>query len=187
MDRKTRDFYHIQDKVDLCWRYADSGGMVDVAAIHDIEKQIAALTVNLEPLSPPINQLLDLYNQKISIIQGLLKTDQRPGEEDQKTREKRSETDVTLSSSGMGFFSEKSAEEYSVIEIDMYLETTNCEVILRATIMECRVSADSENPGNWLRVRFEKGQEREADVILAHVTNRQIEKLERQESARSET
>ena len=187
MDRKTRDFYHIQDKVDLCWRYADSGGMVDVAAIHDIEKQIAALTISLEPLSPPINQLLDLYNQKISIIQGLLKTDQRPGEEDQKTREKRSETDVTLSSSGMGFFSEKSAEEYSVIEIDMYLETTKCEVILRATIMECRVSADSENPGNWLRVRFEKGQEREADVILAHVTNRQIEKLERQESARSET
>ena len=81
----------------------------------------------------------------------------------------------------MGFFSEKSAEEYSVIEIDMYLETTDCEVILRATIMECRVSADSENPGNWLRVRFEKGQEKEADVILAHVTNRQIEKLKRQE------
>ena len=84
MDRKTRDFYHIQDKVDLCWRYADSGGMVDVAAIRDIEKQIAALTIDLEPLSSPISQLLDLYNQKISIIQGLLKTDQRPGEEDQK-------------------------------------------------------------------------------------------------------
>ena len=187
MDRKTRDFYHIQDKVDLCWRYADSSGPANMSAIYDIEREIAALTTDLEPLSSRVNQLLDLYNQKISLLQGLLKTGQGPGKEDQETRERRSKTDVTLSSSGMGFFSEKSAEEYSVIEIDMYLETTNCEVILRATIMECRVSADSENPGNWLRVRFEKGQEKEADVILAHVTNRQIEKLERQESARSET
>ena len=186
MDRKTRDFYHIQDKVDLCWRYADSSGPANMSAIYDIEREIAALTTDLEPLSSRVNQLLDLYNQKISLLQGLLKTGQGPGEEDQETGERRSKTDVTLSSSGMGFFSEKSAEEYSVIEIDMYLETTNCEVILRATIMECRVSADSENPGNWLRVRFEKGQEKEADVILAHVTNRQIEKLERQESARSE-
>ena len=187
MDRKTRDFYHIQDKVDLCWRYADSSGPANMSAIYDIERQIATLTADLEPLSSRVNQLLDLYNQKISLLQGLLKTGQGPGEEDQETSERRSKTDVTLSSSGMGFFSEKSAEEYSLIEIDMYLETTNCEVILRATIMECRVSADSENPGNWLRVRFEKGQEKEADVILAHVTNRQIEKLERQESARSET
>ena len=187
MDRKTRDFYHIQDKVDLCWRYADSSGPANMSAIYDIEREIAALTTDLEPLSSRVNQLLDLYNQKISLLQGLLKTGQGPGEEDQETSQRRSKTDVTLSSSGMGFFSEKSAEEYSLIEIDMYLETTNCEVIRRATIMECRVLADSENPGNWLRVRFEKGQEKEADVILAHVTNRQIEKLERQESARSET
>ena len=69
----------------------------------------------------------------------------------------------------------------------MYLETIDCQVILRATIMECRVSADSENHGNWLRVRFAKGQEKEAKVILAHVANRQIEKLERQKGARSET
>ena len=187
MDRKTRDFYHIQDKVDLCWRYADSGGRSNVPAIHDIEKQIAVLTIDLEPLSSPINQLLDLYDQKIAVLQGLLNTRQGPGGEDHENIERRLETDVTLSSSGMGFFSEKSAEEYSIIEIDMYLETTECEVMLRGTIMECRVSADSENPGNWLRVRFEKGQEKEADAILAHVTNRQIEKLKRQESARLET
>jgi hypothetical protein len=166
MDRKTRDFYHIQDKVDLCWRYADSSGPANMSAIYDIERQIAALTADLEPLSSRVNQLLDLYNQKISLLQGLLKTGQGPGEEDQETSERRSKTDVTLSSSGMGFFSEKSAEEYSVIEIDMYLETTNCEVILRATIMECRVSADSENPGNWLRVRFEKGQEKKQTLFL---------------------
>ena len=142
MDRKTRDFYHIQDKVDLCWRYADSVGTSNVPEIHDIEKQIAVLTIDLEPLSSPVNQLLDLYNQKIAVLQGLLNTGRRPGGDDHENREQRLETDVTLSSSGMGFFSEKSAEEYSVIEIDMYLETTDCEVILRATIMECRVSKD---------------------------------------------
>ena len=187
MDRKTRDFYHIQDKVGLRWRYAASGSVSTVSATDDIESKIAELTINLAPLPAEFSELLDLYDQKISVLQSLLNSGHKAGGEDWEHKQKRSETDVTLSSSGMGFFSEKSAEEYSIIEIDMYLETTHCEVMLRATIMECRVSADSENPGNWLRVRFEKGQEKEADAILAHVTNRQIEKLKRQESARSET
>ena len=187
MDRKTRDFYHIQDKVGLRWRYAASGSVSTVSATDDIERKIAELTIDLAPLPAEFSELLDLYDRKISVLQSLLNTGHRAGGEDWEHKQKRSETDVTLSSSGMGFFSEESAEEYSIIEIDMYLETTDCEVMLRATIMECRVSADSENPGNWLRVRFEKGQDKEADAILAHVTNRQIEKLKRQESARSET
>ena len=187
MDRKTRDFYHIQDKLSLRWRYAASDSMTTVSAIYDVERKIKALTIDLDPLPAAFSELLDLYDQKISMLQSSLSAGQKTGGEDWEHSRNRSKTDVTLSSSGMGFFSEKSAEEYSTIEIDMHLETIDCQVILRATIMECRVSADSENPGNWLRVRFAKGQEKEAKVILAHVTNRQIEKLERQESARSET
>ena len=187
MDLKTRDFYHIQDKLSLRWRYAASDSMSTVSAICDVDRKITALTIDLEPLPAAFSELLDLYDQKISMLQSPRNAGQKTGGEDWEHSKNRSKTDVTLSSSGMGFFSEKRAEEYSEIEIDMYLETIDCQVILRATIMECRVSADSENPGNWLRVRFAKGQEKETKIILAHVTNRQIEKLERQESARSET
>jgi len=52
--------------------------------------------------------------------------------------------------------------------------------------LESRLSADSEKPGYWVRVRFDRYQEQEVDHLLAHVTQRQIEKLQRKSDNKSD-
>ena len=81
--------------------------------------------------------------------------------------------------SGIGFFSQKSIDEDAVIEILLYLDTVDKELNLEASVLESRVSADSENPGFWIRTRFTRKQDQKIDLLLAHVSQRQIEKLER--------
>ena len=82
MDRKTRDFYHIQDKLSLRWRYAASDSMTTVSAIYDVERKITALTIDLDPLPAAFSELLDLYDQKISMLQSSLSAGQKTGGED---------------------------------------------------------------------------------------------------------
>ena len=91
----------------------------------------------------------------------------------------RRRVEVSLSSSGMGFFSQESIDEDAVIEIVLYLDTVDKELNLEASVLESRVSADSENPGFWVRTRFTRKQDQKIDLLLAHVSQRQIEKLER--------
>ena len=66
-----------------------------------------------------------------------------------------------------------------MIEISLYLDTVDTELDLEASVLESRVSADSENPGFWVRTRFTRKQDHKIDLLLAHVSQRQIEKLER--------
>ena len=93
--------------------------------------------------------------------------------------EKKQTVEVSLSSSGMGFFSESFAEDDSRVEISLTLGTFDLTVDFSATVVECRLSADSENPGYWIRVRFAKDQDQQIDQLLAHVTQRQIQRLQR--------
>ena len=79
----------------------------------------------------------------------------------------------------MGFFSESFADDDSKVEISLTLGTVELSVDFSATVLECRLSADSENPGYWIRVRFARDQDKQIDQLLAHVTQRQIERLQR--------
>jgi hypothetical protein len=125
--------------------------------------------------------------QKISLLEKALdyQNDDRPLNvlEERKGVE---EVEVSLSSSGMGFFSEVIAEEDAHVEIDLTLETMGFNVRMGATVLESRLSADSEKPGYWVRVRFDRYQEQEVDHLLAHVTQRQIEKLQRKSDNKSD-
>ena len=85
--------------------------------------------------------------------------------------------DVSLSGSGMGYFSLTNAEEglsggdaTAIIEV---------EITVRMIIIESRVSANAENPGFWLRGRFVEDQDKQVDAIVAHVNQRQFEQLQR--------
>jgi hypothetical protein len=77
------------------------------------------------------------------------------------------------------FFSEALAEDDSHIEINLTLDSVGMDITMNANVLECRLSADSENPGYWIRARFSKDQEQNIDHLIAHVTQRQIAKLER--------
>ena len=86
----------------------------------------------------------------------------------------------------MGFCSEVIAEEDAHVGIDLTLETMGLNIRMGATVLESRLSADSEKPGYWIRVRFDRNQDQEVDHLLAHVTQRQIEKLQRKSDNKSD-
>ena len=121
-----------------------------------------------------------LSNKKISLLESALESsvgNATPADEISNLNKKIVE--VSLSSSGMGFFSDSLADDDAKIEVALTLNTLDLSVNFVATVLECRLSADAENPGYWIRVRFDRNQDQQIDRLLGHVTQRQIEKLER--------
>lgn len=183
MSKKGRDFYHIQDQLPLAWRYSTEARVPIDPEVESLSLRIDELADIIPSSSPEIIALTDLMFQKISILERALtvfSSQDRRGLDLSHSDKKKVE--VSLSSSGLGFFSELFAEEDSEIEIALTLDTVNSDIEMRATVLESRQSADSENPGYWVRVRFTSGQEDLINQIVAHVAQRQIEKLERKES-----
>jgi hypothetical protein len=183
MVKKIRDFYHIQDQIPLTWRYAASLQWVD-SGIDVLSDRINELAQRLSTLGPDAVEFVDLVNQKIDLLEKALAREgetQAPVEHTDLAPKE--EVEVSLSSSGIGFFSKLNAEEEASIDLFLTLETLQTEVQMEATVLECRLSADSENPGYWIRVRFSRNQEQKIDKLLAHVTQRQIDKLNKKPNA----
>ena len=180
MSKKPRDFYHIQDRLCLAWKYISGASSLSSDDIAALTKRIELLSHKIELDTPDLAEFIELMSQKISLLEKALEhqnTDNFSNLVEKQTSAE--EVEVSLSSSGMGFFSEVLAEEDAHVEIDLTLETMDLNIKMGATVLESRLSADSEKPGYWVRVRFDRNQEQEIDQLLAHVTQRQIEKLKR--------
>ena len=180
MSRKSRDFYHIQDQLPLAWRYASTPRQINDSQLEVLSEQINVLAKKLIMSHPELSEFIDLTAKKISLLEQATQGAERNEDSAREiSDEKKQSVEVSLSSSGMGFFSESFAEDDTTVEISLTLPTVDLSVNFSATVLECRLSADSENPGYWIRVRFARDQDRQVDQLLAHVTQRQIEKLQR--------
>ena len=187
MSKKPRDFYHIQDRLCLAWKYISGARSLSSDDIAALTKRIELLSHKIELDTPDLAEFIELMSQKISLLEKALEyqnTDNFSNLVEKQTSME--EVEVSLSSSGMGFFSEVIAEEDAHVEIDLTLETMGFNIRMGATVLESRLSADSEKPGYWVRVRFDRNQEQEVDHLLAHVTQRQIEKLQRKSDNKSD-
>ena len=180
MSRKSRDFYHIQDQLPLAWRYASTPRHINDSQLEVLSEQINDLAKKLIMSHPELSEFIDLTAKKISLLEQATQGAERNEDSAREiSDEKKQIVEVSLSSSGMGFFSESFAEDDATVEICLTLRTVDLSVNFSATVLECRLSADSENPGYWIRVRFGRDQDQQVDQLLAHVTQRQIEKLQR--------
>ena len=180
MSSKARDFYHTQDELNLAWRYLARSQVSASIELDALSAEIESILESLHSYSPEIDKFIDLTQKKISLLEAALQTEVVHTDEANDLVELvRRRVEVSLSSSGMGFFSQESIDEDAVIEIVLYLDTVDKELNLEASVLESRVSADSENPGFWVRTRFTRKQDQKIDLLLAHVSQRQIEKLER--------
>jgi hypothetical protein len=183
MSSKARDFYHIQDQISLAWSYASGKRRWRDLELEVLSNRISEISDKIKPTSADVVTFIELTNKKIQLLESALESTLAEQEAPQQHDSQIKQTvEVSLSSSGMGFFSEKHAEEDSQLELELTLPTVNQDIRMSATVLECRSSADSENPGYWIRVRFSRDQEHEVDQLLAHVTQRQIEKLQRKSS-----
>lgn len=180
MSDKSRDFYHIQDQLPLAWRYLYNRGRADDSALEELTREIDTIANRVLAKNPEVGKLIDLSNKKISLLESALESsvgNATPADEISNLNKKIVE--VSLSSSGMGFFSDSLADDDAKIEVALTLNTLDLSVNFVATVLECRLSADAENPGYWIRVRFDRNQDQQIDRLLGHVTQKQIEKLQR--------
>jgi hypothetical protein len=179
MSDNQRDFYRIQDRLLMSWRPADVEPVSESeSALLVINRELEEELLELNEDSPGTARVLTLLNRKIELLVS-------NGEEGSGTSSNlggfcdKAYVDVSLSGSGMGYFSLTNAEEGTPVEVMLNLESIEVEITVRMVIIESRVSADAENPGFWLRGRFMEDQDKQVDAIVAHVNQRQFEQLQR--------
>ena len=174
-----RDFYRIQDRLLMAWRLADLEPTSETeSALLALNRELEEELLDLNDDSPEIARVLTLLNRKIELLvtsdaEGSGASTNLGGFCD------KAHVDVSLSGSGMGYFSLTNAEEGAAVEVILNLESIDVEITVRMIIIESRVSADAENPGFWLRGRFVEDQDKQVDAIVAHVNQRQFEQLQR--------
>ena len=179
MADNQRDFYRIQDRLLMAWRFADVEPTSKTAsALLTLNRELEEDLLELNEEAPETARILTLLNRKIELLTS-------SSDDDFGTSLNlggfcdKAEVDVSLSGSGMGYFSLTNAEEGSAVEVMLNLDSIDVEITVRMIIIESRVSADAENPGFWLRGRFIEAQEKQVDAIVAHVNQRQFEQLQR--------
>ena len=181
-----RDFYRIQDRLLMAWRHADVEPTSESeSALLAVNREIESELLELNDEHPDVAKALTLLNRKIELLTA------SAAESSESTGNlggfcDKAYVDVSLSGSGMGYFSLTNAEEGSAVEVILNLESIEVEIAVRMVIIESRVSADAENPGFWLRGRFSEDQEKQVDAIVAHVNQRQFEQLQRRAQANGE-
>ena len=69
MSKQSRDFYHIQDKLPLAWRYASSPRRIDDGELETLTRQINDLGKKLVMNNPELAEFIDLSAKKISLLE----------------------------------------------------------------------------------------------------------------------
>ena len=183
MSDHQRDFYRIQDRLLMAWRFAEAEAVNDSELVlRTLDRELEEVLLELHDESPETAKALTLLNRKIDFLISSVQ-----GSSDKPTNLggfcDKALVDVSLSGSGMGYFSVINAEEGSCVEVILNLESIDVEITVRMVIIESRISADSENPGFWLRGRFTEDQDKQVDAVVAHVNQRQFEQLKRRAKA----
>ena len=183
MSDNQRDFYRIQDRLLMAWRHADIEPTSESeSALLAVNREIENELLELNDEHPEVAKALTLLNRKIELLTAAA-ADSSESKGNLGGFCDKAYVDVSLSGSGMGYFSLTNAEEGSAVEVILNLESIEVEIAVRMIIIESRVSADAENPGFWLRGRFLEDQEKQVDAIVAHVNQRQFEQLQRRAQA----
>ncbi|MBL6902444.1 MAG: hypothetical protein ISR31_09470 [Luminiphilus sp.] len=183
MSNNQRDFYRVQDRLLMAWRFIKDEAITESEAVlRTINRELEEELLQLHDESPETATVFTLLNRKIELLMPY-----GQGESDKPTNLggfcDKALVDVSLSGSGMGYFSATNAEEGSYVEVILSLESIDVEITVRMVIIETRISADAENPGFWLRGRFLEDQDKQVDAVVAHVNQRQFEQLQRRAKA----
>ena len=166
----------------MAWRFIKDEAITESEAVlRTVNRELEEELLQLHDESPETARVFTLLNRKIELLmsygQGADKPTNLGGFCDKAL------VDVSLSGSGMGYFSVTKAEEGSHVEVILSLESIDVEITARMIIIDTRISADAENPGFWLRGRFVEDQDKQVDAVVAHVNQRQFEQLQRRAKA----
>lgn len=181
MATKHREVYFIQDRLPLRWWFSESQESAeDIDNVLNLQRDLIGVITGYADGSG-INEGLtqSLTHQIDTAVSDYLESHQVELKIITPRPDTLIESEVTLSSTGMGFFSEHPVSDAEVIEIEISLAAIETSVRVVASILDSRASSDAENPGYWLRTRFVMGQEHATKAITAHISERQRLALEK--------
>lgn len=181
MATKHREVYFIQDRLPLRWCFSERQECAeDIDSVLNLQRDLSTLIAGYADESGINKGLTQLLNQQIdAAVNEYLESHQVELKIIAPRSDALIENEVTLSSTGMGFFSEYAVSDGEVIEIEIFLAAIETSVRVVGSVLDSRASSDAENPGYWLRTRFVMGQEHATKAITAHIAERQRLALEK--------
>lgn len=181
MATKHREVYFIQDRLPLRWSFSERQECAeDIDSVLNLQRDLSTLIAGYADESGINKGLTQLLNQQIdAAVNEYLESHQVELKIITPRSDALIENEVTLSSTGMGFFSEHAVSDGEVIEIEIFLAAIETSVRVVGSVLDSRASSDAENPGYWLRTRFVMGQEHATKAITAHIAERQRLALEK--------
>lgn len=181
MATKHREVYFIQDRLPLRWCFSERQECAeDIDSVLNLQRDLSTLIAGYADESGINKGLTQLLNQQIdAAVNEYLESHQVELKIIAPRSDALVENEVTLSSTGMGFFSEHAVSDGEVIEIEIFLAAIETSVRVVGSVLDSRASSDAENPGYWLRTRFVMGQEHATKAITAHIAERQRLALEK--------
>jgi hypothetical protein len=111
MSDNQRDFYRIQDRLLMAWRFVETEAVTESeSALSTVNRELEEELLELHDESPETARVFTLLNRKIELLMSY-----GQGESDKPTNLggfcDKALVDVSLSGSGMGYFSATNAEE----------------------------------------------------------------------------
>jgi len=178
---KHREVYFIQDRLPLRWCFSErQESAEDIDNILNLQRDLITLIEGYADESEIDKGLAMLLSQQIdTTVNEYLKSHQVELKIIAPRSDSLIESEVTLSSTGMGFFSQHAVSDGEMIEIEIFLAAIETSVRVVGSVLDSRASSDAENPGYWLRARFVMGQEHATKAITAHISERQRLALEK--------
>lgn len=182
MATKHREVYFIQDRLPLRWCFSErQESAEDIDNILNLQRDLITLIEGYADESEIDKGLARLLSQQIdTTVNEYLESHQVELKIIAPRSDTLIESEVTLSSTGMRFFSQHAVSDGEMIEIEIFLAAIETSVRVVGSVLDSRASSDAENPGYWLRARFVMGQEHATKAITAHISERQRLALEKQ-------
>lgn len=95
--------------------------------------------------------------------------------------------DVSLSASGVGFFSSEPLPNNAPVEVTLFLPPNLYKIVVRGNAVYCRVKEDGPSAGQyWIGVDFSELGERDQTLLSGHVLKKQAEDIKLQRGERNE-
>lgn len=176
MTELKRDFYFIRDYLPLKWVKIGGG---------TLESEGSDLFELKSTLSDFLNNLASSYPNQQEVLREVMKTCDSAFDRSEIQNaplldadlSNSDRVDVSISTSGIGFLSSREMHEGISIEMRIVLESISTTVNVQMAIVDSKLSGDLENPGYWVRGRFLPNQQNIINMIMAHISQRQSERL----------
>lgn len=185
---RDRRFFRIQDHVYLSYQPATDSPASRAASgadpMRELPNQLSALAHEARPVlrklykdHPEAAAAITLLDKKISLLaaallsQSLATTGQTLAE-------------VSLSASGIGFFSPQPLAKDVPLRLTLYLPPSLYKITAVGNVVYCKIPPDSNDGRYWIGVDFSELDVRDQEFLSGHVLKKQAEDIkQRRESA----